>query len=359
MFDIEKFVTSKSPTIARNNAEYFELFFSFSGVLLINEELPELELDLDGTKIIVGQPFRLSHPSFRANPQFNLVNANKFMPDFDMQFPLQVAAQPETNADASASIQFYGGYGEGDQLADEAKVLPADSLRVRVFTNDLTDFYEKVPKYVVEPLLDGVRNLTGQWWGGRSYEAVTGALHFIIPVNAESTLEGSAIPICGVRTASDDLVPLDAALWKKASNYIGFKQSSSWRTLELQAYHNFASRDYFGSCVLGCGAIESLRDQILDKAGKKKSDFNTSETDLLKHLSIGLGTLFGRNLRDEEPETFEQLRAIWIARGDAAHGRRPKWITKSGAVPLEDLAPEVFNRGLSRVLRWCQTVDIT
>lgn len=335
----------------RSGAQKVDLFFSFSGGIILEGNLPALELALDGTRVLIRPPIRLGHPSFRANPQINESNIDQFVSGLGSNSPLQMAAQPAPTTDDGASISYWLGRSENGKLAPNSPQPPADTIIVSVFA-DGAGLEQKIAKYVMEPLLEGVRIETRQWWAGRSYEGVAGKLHFLMPIEEGGQLAGQPSPICRIVTASDGMTPLDPALWIKASEYIKFQRLNAPRSLELNAYHAFASEERTSACVLACAAIESARDHILEKNGKKKSDLKTSDTDLLKHLSTGMNNVFERNYEIEEPIGFANLKSLWIARGDAAHGRLAYWRHGETQLQLQDLELPIFVSAVSSAMRW-------
>jgi hypothetical protein len=65
--------------------------------------------------------------------------------------------------------------------------------------------------------------------------------------------------------------------------------------------------------------IEIARDRKLQSSGNKLNDLKTSNTDLIKHVSVGFDRVYGRSLERDDPALFEFLKGLYVVRGHIAH----------------------------------------
>lgn len=353
--DQDRFAANTSLNVVRDGVERFDLYFSFSGPIILSGKLSELELLLDGVQVVISSPFRIGHPSFRSNPQLNTSNIAQLFRGFDRSFPLQVAAFPDIDSKGQAAVKVYSSLNESDKISRDDIYYPADSLKITVVTDQISEFEKKITDYVFMPLLAGLRDQTNQWWAGQPQERLSGNLHFLVPLGEKEELVGSPSPIC---RATTDIAfePLTEESWLLATEYIKNPKIRPWRQLELEAYHSLASRNYLSGIVLACAAVESFRDYILERQGLKIGDFGTSTTDLLKHLTIGTEKLFSKNLLVDQPEVYEGLKALWIARGEAAHGKTIHWLKHGQKQRVEEVEFMELNTALRDVMNWLRTL---
>ena len=118
----------------------------------------------------------------------------------------------------------------------------------------------------------------------------------------------------------------------------------------------FSAREYRTEIILTCCLFEVLRDNLLERKHLSRRSLNTSETDLLKHLSVGFEAAFSRNLRGERSDLFEFLRSCWIARGHVAHGQPLMWREAGKAVDFEKYPTDQFTQKVEGIASWIRSV---
>lgn len=333
-------------------------FYSYSGALVVEGPLPILDGVIDGMRFEILPPTRIGEPALRPTPQFTRRSISKFLelPD-PLPFPIQVAAFAAPNDENGARISVWNG--PGDDLAPHAPEPPCDTILVVLHGPDSGSHGEIFEKYFLEPLLEWVRVLSDQWWAGRSYEGISGALHFIAPVDRDGRTVGTPTPVARMATGGPHMRPIDATIWTEAADKAGAGQVPGYLALATDAKFMLTSKEFRAGCVLACGAFESARDEVLEKAKLNLSALKCSETNLLQHLSVGFDAAFGRNLEKEQPETFSLLKAFWIARGHAAHGKTLQWREGEQVSAIDEIKSSVLTDGIDRVLAWIRSIRIT
>ena len=206
---------------------------------------------------------------------------------------------------------------------------------------------------ILGPLLEWVRVLTDQWWAGRSIEGITGALHFVAPLGRDNRTLGHPTPVARFASATAKMVPISNALWLRAAEKAGSGIAPPAElSLATDAKYMLASGEHRSGVILGACAFEAARDAVLESRGLGVSDLKTSDTDLLKHLSVGFGRTFDRNLKLERPELFKKLTALWIARGAAAHGRSISWRHDGDVQPISHVPLPTLVSAIDDLVDW-------
>ena len=355
--DPSKVAINERFSLDREGVHKTLFFSSYSGGFLISEPLPTLVAEINGYTVEISPPVRLGQASHRPTPQFRLENVEKFFnfETFPPQFPLQVATFPTLNKNGQASFDLW--FGPTEDVKEKGPQLPADTLVITIFGKDSQNQFELAYKYFVEPLLLWLRTYTDQWWLGRSVEGVTKPLHFVVPLDANNSMQGSPTPVIQFTAASEKMLPITAKMWTDAADAgLGRKLPDAHATLESDAKYMLASSEFRSAIILACCSIEANRDRILANHDIRVSRLGGSGTDLLKHLSTGFEKKFDRNLKTENEPLYEKLRALWLARGAAAHGKDIFWRESDVEVPIENKTFGEITSALHQLNEWVATI---
>jgi hypothetical protein len=342
--------------LSRPGVDRTQFFFSYSGGLLVDGDLGVIGAELSGYQIEIAPPCRIGSPSFRPNPQFTFDNFLRFFQvELPPSYPLQAATFPGVSTPSGATASCW--FGPSAVVPAGGPDLPPDTFVVTRWGPNSPNEGENIERYILAPLLEWLRVLTHQWWIGRSIEGVSGPLHFIAPINAKGEVVGSPSPVARFTSAGPHMVPLTQDIWRRGAELaLGGATPSASRKLEADANFMLASREFRSGVILASSSIESTRDEALEAGGVKFAKMGTSSTDLLKHLSVGFGRVFLRDLAQEDPALFEILSAFWRARGEAAHGKSVRWRTRQSDVPIEEVEFGTLSDGLSSIRSWIEDV---
>lgn len=331
-------------------------FYSYSGAIVIDGALPVLEGEIDGMRFEIQPPVRIGSPALRPTPQFTPHSIGRFFRfEGNPQFPFQIASFAAPATEAGASVSYWNG--PGDEANQGTPDLPRDTLIVTLHGPDSGRYGQRIEKYLLRPILEWLRALTDQWWIGRSYEGISGALHFIAPLDREGKMVGKPTPVTAMTTGGPRMIPVSPSEWVKAADNAVAGVPPAELGLSTDAKFMLASHEFRSAIILACCAFEAARDRVLDEKQVKLRSLPCSPTDLLKHLSSGFESQFGRNLELEEPETFAALRSFWIARGDAAHGRPVEWRSNGQAMPIDAISPSLLTESIDSILKWTLSVS--
>jgi hypothetical protein len=320
--------------------------------------LPILEGIIDGMRFEIMPPTRIGEPAFRPTPQFTQHSISKILdlPD-PLPFPIQVAAFPAVNDESGARINIWND--PGNKISPGSPEPPPDTIFVVLHGPDSLNHAQTVEKYLLNPMLEWLRVLSDQWWVGRSYERISGSLHFVAAVDANGRTVGTPTPVTRMATAGPRMKPINAEMWITAADKAAAGHVPGCLGLATDAKFMLTSAEFRAGCVLACSAFEAARDQVLDDSKIKLRALRCSETDLLQHLSIGFGTVFDRDLEKEQEELFRLLRAFWIARGHAAHGKSVEWRVGSHVQPLDEVDTSVLTIAIDDIVEWITSVHRT
>lgn len=327
-------------------------YFSYSGAMVIGEPLPLLCSQINDTPLEIA-PARLGSPSFRATPQFTTHSFKRWF-GADPTFPIQLASFAAPATDAGATINFW--FGPTEELQADGPQLPVDTFIVTAYGQDSGEIAEVIEARILRPLLEWLRALTDQWWIGRSYERISGPLHFIAPVDEEHRVLGAPTPVASMTSAGPRMIPVSAHIWTEAGERAVAGEPSAERGLATDAKYMFISKEFRSGVILACCAFEAARDRLLDRARMKLRVLGGY--DLRKHLSGGFERVFGRNIIMENLDLANILDAFWLARHSAAHGKTIEWRVSGQVTPIESLSPALFTAGIDTVLDWISTVQI-
>lgn len=328
-------------------------YFSYSGALVIAEPLPTLWGHLNGAEFEIGLS-RLGHPSFRATPQFS---NHTFEAHFGAppEFPVQIASFAAAATATGATVNLWQGPTEA--LPPNAPPLPPDTLIVTVHGPESGAVGDLVEARILRPFLEWLRALTDQWWIGRSYERISGPLHFVAPVDEKNQVLGRPMPVTSTATAGSRMIAVTTDIWADAATRAIAGEPPAERGLATDAKYMFVSKEFRSGVILACCAFEAARDGILDRAKTRLQKLGS--LDLRKHLSSGFERVFGRNIAKERPDLAALLSAFWLARHHAAHGKRIEWRIAEIRASIEDVSVSDFTGGIDSILEWLDTVVVT
>lgn len=355
--DPSKLAVSEVFHLEREGVELTQFFVSYSGAMLISEDLPTLTAEINGQEANIYAPVRVAEASHRPTPQLRLSNIKRFFSfdDFPPRFPLQVSTFPTQNTESGAGFSVW--FGPSEDAPPDGPQLPPDTLIVELHGSNSQNEFDLVFKYFVEPLMSWLRVLTGQWWLGRSIEGATKPLQFVVMIGAERRFAGSPTPVIQFVSADESMIPITRKIWTDAADRgLGRKLPPPQDTLMSDANYMLASGEYRSGVILACCSIEANRDEILKRHNIKLKDLNVSKTDLLKHLSVGFEKVLGRNMESEDPDLFSYLKAFWVARGEAAHGKNVQWRSGKEIASIEDVPFGELSRSLRLLNAWVSSI---
>ncbi|HEX9946421.1 MAG TPA: hypothetical protein VGA98_02675 [Allosphingosinicella sp.] len=325
-------------------------YYSYSGAFVVAEPLPTLWGELNGAQFEIVLA-RLGHSSFRASPQFTNRTFEAFF-GAAPTFPVQIASFAAPATAAGATINYW--FGPTEEAQPDGPALPADTLIVSVQGPNSGRVGEHIESHILQPFLEWLRALTDQWWIGRSYERISGNLHFIAPVDEANRVLGHPTPVTSMTTGGSRMKPITASIWAEAARRGLAGDPSAERGLATDAKYMFISKEFRSGTILACCAFEAARDRLLDRDCVKLRALGGY--DIRKHLSAGFGKIFGRSLAQERPDLAELLSAYWLARHNAAHGKRIEWRLAGTAMPIEAVSNADFTAGIDEILEWLDTL---
>lgn len=246
------------------------------------------------------------------------------------------------------SFESWPAFGWSPQSAQNQRLAPPKDLGTTFFGETAydamrVDAWSQTPEVDLQlftkRFLQHLRILSGQSWVG-AYEFQTDhSLKFTFPVD----LDGFALetPYCGGSFLSPPAwtKPINGDLFQKAfSSALGDTDPLLYWSLFLDANNDFA-RGGLATAFLGLAlSIEVARNTCFPRFAKTEMTPDLGEvlrppfdgTDLLRHLSTALAQTVGRNLRQEQPGNWLNLKQLYIARHHIAHGKPPVFPTPQG-----------------------------
>ena len=285
-----------------------------------DEDIPTYVVGFEGNNFVISKPLRLGSKTWRSIPLLTSKSAKFFFGDLLDGVPLQVAAYQQLEADTPTLLPVAG---RGDDYDPSD---PPDSVIITAQQSDQKFSIDRFLLYFWSAFLASLRVRTGQWWIGRTSEGMTGNLHFCFQSGPEKGEGRILAPICRQVAADRSIQPIDAGTWKDSLQDALNGRTLNWiHVIRIDIEYYFNIGEHLTSILLFCGWVENLRDSTLFYYGKRISDLNTSPTDLLKHITLELDRIAGRNAQREIPEAFDFIRASWISRGNFSHGKTLKW----------------------------------
>ena len=234
-----------------------------------------------------------------------------------------------------------------------------DVIRFVVLGPDSGNFANKLEEVLLEPFLLWVRTTTGQWWAGRSYEAISGALQMVLPVKEDSVL-GAPIPIVRTKNMPFDVSAITDSIWKDLweKTVRGSRPRISDVLLSDCAYQAYCE-EWRTAIILANCAIESARDEMLCSHSLSMKNFSKNRTDLLKHLGKDLKSLFGISFAEvSSEESREFIKSLWITRGEASHGRELRWREGNDWKSVKSLSERRFLGSLRTVIQTIRSFEM-
>ena len=244
----------------------------------------------------------------------------------------------------------------------EPVAFPYDSLRIDVLPLPGSEPGSVNPMTVVRRLLGHVRCLTGQWWITRATDVLSGWTRNEVSIDKYGALQGDFVLRGSGRTAGGEERPVVSAIWAKAvrDTEAGVDPPIADQLL-LDADYYLASYD-LRRCILDAAtACEVQRDQTFRKIWDSKltSKYRKGRligNDITAHLSHQLAKHCGRSLAIEQPALFENLKELWLARGNVAHGRSPSFVRNGVREEITDETAKLKIMSAHRCIMWMRSL---
>jgi hypothetical protein len=326
---------------------------SFSGFMLTTDA-PFIvhTISRSGFLLTFDSPKRAALPTWRPIPQLTNENLSKILPGAPPQSVLRLAVLPSIAEDGSPMLQQV--WGDDVTAAD----LHKDTFSILVHGNDDHGGRgQEIARAVLQSAFVWLRVLTKQWWLGRPSEAITGNLHFSVPVIQGGVVKDAPAAVGKKTTPSPGTLRVSPALWVDVLNKVAAgTEPDSIRVLAADASYYYFTEDYRTALLITCSIAEIERDRIIDVIGAKKKDMRVNDTDILAHVVSGFERAIGRNMKTEEPEAFWFLKACWIARGHMAHGKPLIWRYKDKVGDFSKYRASDFVERLELLVGWLKSV---
>ena len=326
---------------------------SYSGFMLVAAEafVPYAIL-FSNFELVFDAPKRIAPPTWRPIPQLTADNFQTVFPGAPKQKLQRMAVLPTVAEDGSPTlVQIWG----DDNIAKAR--CHVDTYPIYVSGKGHDEKGGKAAHDALCAVFLWLRVLTKQWWIGRPTEAMTGNLHYVVPLAPGRHVEDSPI-VTGQGTApSTGTVRVDRSLWEAVLGKVSRGDAPDpIAVIFADVNYYLFIKEYRTVLLLTCSIAELERDRIIESLHLTKNDLRSGSTDILKHLSTGLGRTIDRNLAQESPIAFEFLKSCWIARGDVAHGRELQWIEGDERKRFEDVPTKEFVMKLEQLIEWLRSV---
>lgn len=326
---------------------------SFSGGLLVepNQILSVISFTFLANRCFICPPLRIGHSTWRAIPQLNDGNIEIILGDALRNIPLQAAVFQGIPTDEGATLHTRASRGN-----EYDPSLPPDTFVLVAPGSALQSVLEQISNKFVPKLLDWIRVLSNQWWVGQPTERQTGSIHFEFEINANGQLGPHFSPRARQATAPTNLKLVGQEMWLSAVSAAAKGQSPKLvETMRCDISASYHNGDHRMAIILSSCWMELLRDAVLDRTTKRLVELKTSQTDLLKQVSVGFQNIYDRNLSVENPKVYAFVRACWIARGHLAHGRDALW-SLDGTKQFGDYPAADFHQNLDSVSEWFENI---
>lgn len=207
----------------------------------------------------------------------------------------------------------------------------ANAFRIDVDgENTDTDF----ATYLTNELIRNLRAGTGQWWMGHPHQEGEGLVRAEYAIDSNGVAQDKSVQSSiEVRSRFGIETPLVPHMFVAACGAIAnASELPVYAELLYDAVFYAIERDdlrraLLDACVACDMAIfhESIRAAVVLGKSELYVRHNLCESDQLKNLKKGLPVIFGAqaDFPSHHPTTFEQVRALWAARGSIAHGLAP------------------------------------
>jgi hypothetical protein len=306
-------------------SDYLVVVTSPSGMMVSDESFKTIEVIYSGTKLHILPPVRIMPYNWRAVPQISDRNIHKLIPGLEWSnFPVS-GLLVELNSEGKVQLS-----------TDHGAEIPSDNrfpdiFRLTVFSAENRLNAGNIVSAFLDNLYAWLRVETRQYWIGRSIESSYSVVS-AFPIKSDGIIGHDASAYGPSFYVSRlDILPVTFNILLNCARRVMLGSLPTISDRAKTDFDFYMSAGLFDSAIiLATSLIEIERDLLLERVGKKIKSMGTSSTDLLKHLSIGMNAITGRDLQREEPELFSFLSKIWIARGHLAHGKPSLKIQDSG-----------------------------
>lgn len=310
------------------------------------EDLPSQHVLFDSVEVTVSSPIRIAPYGRRTVPQLTSQAVAKIFPGVEW---------PITSCSLVVDIHDSGAARLTASLEDgiPAKNSFPDTIAFFVRAPD-PNVAERIARRYATALFADLRSSTGQYWIGRTAEFESQAIGSF-PLLPSNRLGQPTVRSPSFYVSDLDMKPVTRALWRGAVERVAAGIEPDILLSMISDFDHFrASAMMDTATIQGCSVIEIARNLTLDRNGKRIANLKGNSTDLVKHLSVGFGELFGRNLLNEEPGLFNFVKSLWKVRGHLAHGHRVSRI----AALAQDVAEveDQTGRKIRRVINWLASV---
>lgn len=233
---------------------------------------------------------------------------------------------------------------------------PCNALRVDLLSDPGPEF----AKRIVDQFLGLVRWWTGQWWVGRDRQHSESYLRNWFPINEKhERVRGVQAFASGYGFLGMEK-PLNLEYFRNIRGNITNERTAP---LHVNLFHDGVYYQSTGdvrrsvlelatSCEAGVAiAFENLaREKGISPTKTKKLLSEGFE----KRIASKSKKVVGVSFKEQEPDSWETLYDLWVARGNVAHGKGP--IVRGGSVWDEDDLIDTIE-AVSRLLAWLELID--
>lgn len=236
-----------------------------------------------------------------------------------------------------------------------------DAVRVDVWGTNT----EEELSNVVGRFMGLLRHSSGQPWLGAFDFHTDHALKHRYRIDDLGRAVESPFAIISGLTPDSSTRPVSSAMWRDA-----FQGAAAGNTIPLywSLYYdaqNSRARHDFRSAVMNLAlSLEVARDvnypRFADTESKSGVGFVLKppfhDTDLLKHVTSTLRKVHSRDLSDDHPIAWKDVRALYVARHHVAHGREPVHATPPGLRPLSPETYAAWQASVHTTLVWMESL---
>jgi hypothetical protein len=263
---------------------------------------------------------------------------------------LRIACFPSVDEEGRPAIESH--------WADTEDVnLPKDTFVILVAGKNHEEKGGEVSEAALNEVFSWLRITSKQWWIGRPTEAISGNLHFVIPLKKGGHAKDQPWATGRQVAPNEGTVRVSCDIWSDALDKVSNGVAPNHiDTILSDAIYYYFTRDFRTAILLSCSIAELERDRIIADKKLSKNDLKAADTDVLKQLSLGFGGALGRNMAVEAPMAFSFLRACWAARGLVAHGKPLVWNIDGKILPFTDYPADEFLSNLDAVKVWLNSI---
>jgi hypothetical protein len=326
---------------------------SFSGFMLTTEEeFDAYTIERSGLSLLFDGPKRAAPPTWRPIPQLTDQNLTTIFPGRNPKSaPLRVAILPNIGDDGKPGLRQV--WGDSNPISN----LPKDTFLILVSGDDYAERGERAAEEALQAVFVWLRVLTKQWWIGRPSEALTGNVHYGVPLTEGGIVKEQPWASGKGTSPSDGTLRVSSPMWRDVLDRVRMDDTPDpISVLFTDSIYYYFCGDYRTALLLTCAIAELERDRIIEAKGVTKNDLKASDTDILKQLSTGLGRAIGRNMATEAPDAFAFLKACWVARGAVAHGKPLIWVFNGKTTQFTDYPSAEFIGKLESMTKWLKSV---